>query len=570
MAEDLKEIKRAIKEQTEAQRKLQKEKERLEGSSTGGTSATKMAAAGKSSGYISEIIKQRKETNAKLRDVGAKLKDLENKQQVAKDTAPGMMDAMSEAFRDGLSRFLGVDFKETFLGALTGIKDGLVKLGKKMSDGFKKLYTNLIKKPVSSLLDIIMNAIKTAGLVIGFIEFLKGWEKATKWFGENADFGDRLAAGLANVAGAFLGLDDNQRKIMAEKIATFFDKIGEIFNDLFEGVKTTVMGLYSGDSSMVKDGLKSIFDTIVDTLLGGIKTLLMNFTDNEARVDEILGNFKAVFDKLFEAGEALFKLASDLAGLIFGDSNSSWGQVWESFSNLGAKMLSLLDEGLNAVLTMVGLDGAYQSLKDGIMSVVDTLVYAVESIMAVPKMLHNAFKGVMKFLYDKTGMEIFNLTKNKQVDTVGYTGSAAEAAGRAMSNISSNEMLSQEEKDSLSSQIDSVMSSNLSDYEKKGAINKLIREHNKGLSKLEKGGSVTVSTGANTYDSYLSALNENTDLTEAEKQQMRQDAIDARASGQGYNAFTSQQMINNNNLAIQLKPQPSSTVIDDSLNDAAA
>ena len=559
MAESIKELKDAIKEQTRQQAKLQRERERLNRASTGGSSATSMAAAGKSSAYITEIIKQRKENNQALRDVGKKITELTGRRDVARD-ANTTMDRMAEAFRDGLSRFFGVDFKQTFLDGLTSIKEGLLSLSKKLVAGFKSLYKNLIKKPVGTLMDIIMGAIKTAGLVIGFVKFLEGWQKATKWFGANADFGDKLAAGLANLAGAFMGIDEDQRKELAKKMATFFDRVGETLQEILDGVRQTIMGLINGDSTEVKEGIRKVWDTIVDTALGGIRTALSSLTDNDERVEAVIGGLKKTFDKLFETGEAFFKFAQDLFGLLLGDSNSSWSKVWDSFSNLGEKILEAIDEGLNTIFTAVGLEDTYKDFKDGLQAVTDVIITIYDTIMSIPRSIKEMFQAIGQWVNNTVGFEVFKVSKDsKTMGSVNAINTIRDAKAQVMTNTA----LSKAERDKLLAEIEKIENdpSMQGDAKRQAdAINAMFKDFNSGLSKIESG--LTVKLGvAENYEQLINAIRNNQELSAGEKSALLEETRAARSAGTSYNDFK-QSVTTNNNLAIQAKPKPENTLTD--------
>lgn len=559
MAESIKELKDAIKEQTRQQAKLQRERERLNRASTGGSTATSMAAAGKSSAYITEIIKQRKENNQALRDVGKKITELTGKRDVAKD-ANTTMDRMAEAFRDGLSRFFGVDFKQTFLDGLTSIKEGLLSLSKKLVAGFKSLYKNLIKKPVGTLMDIITGAIKTAGLVIGFVKFLEGWQKATKWFGANADFGDKLASGLANLAGAFMGIDEDQRKELAKKMATFFDRVGETLQEILDGVRQTIMGLINGDSSEVKEGMRKVWDTIVDTALGGIRTALSSLTDNDERVEAVIGGLKKTFDKLFETGEAFFKFAQDLFGLLLGDSNSSWSKVWDSFKNLGEKILEAIDEGLNTIFTAVGLEDTYKDFKDGLQAVTDVLITIYDTIMSIPRSIKEMFQAIGQWVNNTVGFEIFKVSKDsKAMGSVNAINTIRDAKAQVMTNTA----LSKAERDKLLAEIEKIENdpSMQGDAKRQAdAINAMFKDFNSGLSKMESG--LTVKLGvAENYEQLIGAIKDNQELSANEKSALLEQATAAKSAGTSYNDFK-QSVTTNNNLAILTKPKTEGTVMD--------
>lgn len=109
-------------------------------------------------------------------------------------------------------------------GFMKDVKSGLKSIGKKIGD--------FIKAPFKALAFIGDKTFKGILLGLGllsFIKFIEGIEKATKWFGENPNFGEILISGLANLIGFFTGASEEERKQMAVDIKEFFISVGEFF-----------------------------------------------------------------------------------------------------------------------------------------------------------------------------------------------------------------------------------------------------------------------------------------------------------------------------------------------------
>jgi len=109
-------------------------------------------------------------------------------------------------------------------GFMKDVKSGLKSLNKKMGD--------FIKSPLKALGFIADKSLKGILLGLGllsFIKFIEGLEKASKWFGENPNFGEILISGLSNLIGFFTGASEEERKQMALDIKEFFVSVGEFF-----------------------------------------------------------------------------------------------------------------------------------------------------------------------------------------------------------------------------------------------------------------------------------------------------------------------------------------------------
>ena len=128
-------------------------------------------------------------------------------------------DAADETTMDAFRKYFGTmgDFKQ-FISKLGGgamDKAGEVgtKIGDKVKDGFAFIF------------DIIKFGLVLFGGLTALQGFMNGWNKAFDWFGENASFGDKLAAGLAGIVQAFTGLTDEEAKGVAENAAYYINGV---------------------------------------------------------------------------------------------------------------------------------------------------------------------------------------------------------------------------------------------------------------------------------------------------------------------------------------------------------
>ena len=155
---------------------------------------------------------------------------------------------------DGFKNFFGMDFKEkwdNFTSRMAELPAKIEGLGEKMG--------NWVGEKRSDIIDAFATLAKLVAAIIGIYSFMEGMEKATKWFGANADFGDKVASGLANVAGVFLGLEDETRKSIAITVADFFDAIGEVVGALTTAIGKTIEWL-AGDQLSVTEVLGAFSD----------------------------------------------------------------------------------------------------------------------------------------------------------------------------------------------------------------------------------------------------------------------------------------------------------------------
>ena len=263
--------------------------------------------------------------------------------------------ALKDGISSGFSAVVGYDFKEKFFEGIDAIKSIPGKLG----EAFSKLPgVQAAKSGLSALFDLLTTAAGLAALVIGLQQFLDGWQNAEKWFGDNADFGDRLASALGRVVASFLGLDEDVEKSLVMGLASFFDKVEKLFGDLFEGVSMIANGIFRGDGSAVGKGIRKIYDTITGLVTDIADMALELLGVSETGRMGIIADMNNFFNELFEAGEALLGVAKSVIGLITGEG--SWSQFFDSLANFGREV----GETIRATLKIFGLEGVYDAFND--------------------------------------------------------------------------------------------------------------------------------------------------------------------------------------------------------------
>ncbi|MCG7944865.1 MAG: hypothetical protein N0C84_00810 [Candidatus Thiodiazotropha taylori] len=153
-------------------------------------------------------------------------------------------------------RFFGIDFKEKFtetLGAIPNMLEGLAgKASSKLTDAR----------------DSVVGGLATLGkfvaAFIGIQAGLQGFEKATKWFGENADFGDKIASAMANVVATFTGMDETQTIALATSISTFIDSVSTVASKIAATAKVITDWVLTG--SLDGDALVTSFKDLANTM----------------------------------------------------------------------------------------------------------------------------------------------------------------------------------------------------------------------------------------------------------------------------------------------------------------
>jgi len=245
----------------------------------------------------------------------SKINETANEDNSGREIKPLTTEGVEEATVQANKSFFGADFGKSFLGFAEKVSSGAGRVVGKAKD--------VALKPVVGAWDKLKEVFARMSeifLAVGFMKFLQGWEKASAWFGDNANFGEKLAAGLANLLQSFLGLTDTETKKLAENMSLVFGKIftwlEATFTGLFKGVSDLVVGLFSGDGSRVWEGIKQIFNTLVDSL-GEIAKGILNLFVSPETSEAIIGTITKYLKMIPNAIEAVWSgIKSALASII--------------------------------------------------------------------------------------------------------------------------------------------------------------------------------------------------------------------------------------------------------------
>jgi len=251
-------------------------------------------------------------------------------------------------FKEGLVSFWGLDFKEKMervFGAIRAIPKAIASVFDKIPG------VNAVKKGLGTFFDILKNAALLAAGILGLQAFLEGWDDAEKWFGDNPDFGQRIASALANVLATFFGLDEETERAIAVGIDEFFVKVGKLFGELFEGVKLVAQGIFSGDSGKIREGLNKIYDALSGAFISLATSIAGFFGVSEEDQEIIKQKLTQFFSELKEIAVLFGNIVGDLWNIVTGDG--SWSQLADSLVKFSEKVLGAL-----------GLDGALDYVRE--------------------------------------------------------------------------------------------------------------------------------------------------------------------------------------------------------------
>ena len=177
------------------------------------------------------------------------------------------------------------------------------KITNKLGDVLKGAFASL-KDGVSTFFDIIKTGLLLIGGIAALEAFSEGWEKATEWMGANAGFGDKLAAGFANIVGSFTNMTDAETQELALKMADLFETIGNVFKRIITAF-TNILGYGVDEDS------RTLGDKIKDWSIA-IGTSLLLFTNIAS----------TMATKVLVALGGLFKqVVVFLFGIIFGKNS---------------------------------------------------------------------------------------------------------------------------------------------------------------------------------------------------------------------------------------------------------
>jgi len=339
------------------------------------------------------------------------------KDNSGRETQPLTPAAVEKAVEKGNKKSLGSVFSK-MLGGIAALGASLKNMA---SSGAQKVVG-----AGKSLFDTIMsNLLEIAGFLtamLGAFSFFKGWEKAMAWFGENANFGQKIASVLATFIGSLLGLTEEEQQALAEKIAKFFDWIWGYVEKLFEGVKKVFSGLLSGDKGLVLEGLRDIWHTFVD-FIGDVAETILAFFFGEEKAKKIIDPLKEGFKELFAWLENLWGFISSIWSFVTGET--PWEESKEKILNFFKEMLKstlkIFDNLMKSFFELFGLGDWYERAKTWVVEKFWGLVESlVELFLIVQPLLERAWEWLKEKFW--AAVDIFGSVFSKVFEWVAPIG----------------------------------------------------------------------------------------------------------------------------------------------------
>ena len=227
-----------------------------------------------------------------------------------------------EGTQNALSRFLGVDFTSEFFRFFKGMRENSKLIASKLGDLGKALKLDKISKAAGGFWDFLKKLLGVGLVTIGFLSFLEGWNNADKIFqGIPIDWTERLAAGLATVVGAFLGLDEGEIATLAkdlnQRIETTVAFLKKDFKNLFTAIGNSLdnMGAILNDVLFIV-GLNEDEDKTMFGAIGSIYRNLKEIASNLWNSDSVLGKILVGLAVLKIGGKILAGVT--MLGKVFG------------------------------------------------------------------------------------------------------------------------------------------------------------------------------------------------------------------------------------------------------------
>ena len=308
-----------------------------------------------------------------------------------REKEPMTQDSTEKAVGDGVKKGLGGYFKN-LIGSISSLSNsigGWMKgVGSKAFDKAGSLFKNIMN-------DIAEIAIVVAAIVAGF-SFFKGWQKATEWFGENADLGQKLASALAQIVGSFLGMDEEGTKNLAMKIAGIFQSIKDTFQFIVDkiglvptlllGAATLLLGP-SGIMGLVGVFMKvgGLFFSAFGTLMTAIVPILSSIgTFITGTLLPALTPFLSTFALVAAGAAALYTV---IQGVVDGFNNAikvykESGSVWEAvkafFSGFADSVVSTLTKAKDFVVE------GFKKMLGGLIDFVNSFIKYIPKVPYIP------------------------------------------------------------------------------------------------------------------------------------------------------------------------------------------
>lgn len=244
----------------------------------------------------------------------------------------------------------------------------------KMGDVISKLpVIGGISKFIKSFVGTIGSALATVGALVSLSGFLQGWEKAKEWFGENADFWDKLSAGLAAIVQSFLGLSDEEAKDLATKISSGLHNIVQFVKNVFEDTVNVVKVAWQNVDKAITS-FRTLWDGIINGDFGKIKEGLGGIGEVVADVAKAIWDNKlALLPIFYFFSGPILAAASAIAGVVGGVASVVGGALLSAFTGIASFIGSIVSACapvaavIGAVVAaVVVIKGIWDGIKAGI------------------------------------------------------------------------------------------------------------------------------------------------------------------------------------------------------------
>jgi len=474
-----------------------------------------------------------------------------------------------EGTQSALTKFLGVDFKFEFFRSFASMREDS-KAIKNILKGLKKsLALDKLGKKAGGFWDFLKKSLGLGLATVGFIKFIEGWNKADKYF-ENVpiDWTERLSSALASVIGGFLGMDENSIGALARDINGYVEWIANYLEKdlsiLFKGMRDSlppIKNIIQNIGELIGkegDGNNDSFFGRMKEIYTSLSQVVSNLWESDiGKLIVILGGLKVGAGILAAAGKigAVFLAIGKIAAVLGGGSMIAGAAPLVAAAGLIGGIINAIFNIGNRLSEFSQDWGSADSLGDKLMAV----------FKLVDRVIYDIADGIVKTL-------TFGMYDAKDVDAIASKMDAwvKQQFDTAVAGI-------QPIIDSLTGFLDKIVNF-VSDSVDSILIKLGIKDDPEEVARAAEVARLDQQAikSSRSYDEYLQTLakmNENGQLTEEEYRRERREAESARTGlafglgGSNFNQFSQQQI--NNNMAIQLKPQPNQTVMDDGSADPA-
>lgn len=465
--------------------------------------------------------------------------------------------AVADAFGVALDRKLGVDFRSEFFLGLKKIREGSKEVTTALKGIGKALALDKVAKKVGGFWDFLKKAFMTGLVAVGFIKFLEGWQKAEEWFGANANFGERISSALAGVVGAFMGLDEEQTRKLAQDINIKVQGFLTFVKEQFEGLKTAFKTMWESNAfGNIFDGIKLILNGEILAGLGKMKdgfgSILSGLMEADTLITDLILGYIGI--KAFQAGTGIFKAVRALSsGLL---------SIGSGISNIAGGIGSVGKAGAGAAKTGAGAAGA---LGKGALT---ALTAAFSSPLGIGLIV--AIVGAMAAY---GFYKLFGLSKEQDEDTGGL-GKASlnegavpnyrDANGNLIDAVSGNVIPEPKKVSQMDQRVDAII--RYKDTLEKAmqgneTAQTIARQSQIGLRNMSAGATAEnlIFDKASNYEDYKRLIQESTDLSDAQKQlelkQMSEMMQRAKTSGATFADVKNIQYNQNQSFINRVKPE---------------